>query len=131
MAGIIGKVFVFCIVNLMYRFVLRGFSMIKIKFLLLVICMVFSVGCSSKYWYQDGESFDKCQQARDECVAELQKRSDFSSNNLDYEYAFVENCMEQKGYKLVSEKKLPLDAMRDTPETSLHWKIKGIAGAPR
>jgi hypothetical protein len=100
----------------------------KIMFTAVLVYMFFTAGCSSKYWYQEGESFDRCQQARDECVAELKKRSDFSGTNLDYEFEYVKKCMEQKGYKLVDENKLPLNAKRNTPETSLHWKIKGIAG---
>jgi hypothetical protein len=45
----------------------------------------------------------------------------------------MEDCMAQKGYMLVTEDKLPLDAKRQDPDSSmkgfLYGYRRGIAGA--
>ena len=41
------------------------------------------------------------------------------------EYKFVEACMKEKGYSLVSEGKLPLDVKRQDPPG---WYVRGVAG---
>jgi hypothetical protein len=50
-----------------------------------------------------------------------------------YEYRFVEDCMKRKGYKLVGERSLPLDAKRRDPDRStmglLRGRRQGVAGA--
>jgi len=84
-------------------------------------------GCST-YWYQEGKSFDECKQARTECRAELLKRSDLSGLTVDYEVKFIENCMGQKGYRLVTAEDLPLDMRREEPDTTFHWRTVGVAG---
>lgn len=94
--------------------------------LLLAICGVFVAGCS-QYWYQEGVSYEQCLRDRQECFRELQKRTDFK-NISDYEFEFVAQCMRERGYELVTEKELPMDVKRTEPETSLHWRMKGLAG---
>jgi hypothetical protein len=88
----------------------------------LVVC-----GCA-KYWYQEGKSFDECKQARAECFQELTKRTDFTSPTVDYEIKYMNECMWAKGYREVSAKELPMDVKREEPESSLHWRARGVAG---
>jgi hypothetical protein len=84
-------------------------------------------GCA-QYWYQEGRTFEQCQQDRLDCFDELRKRSDLTGTG-DYEFKFMQECMQQKGYRLVKEDELPLDARRETPKTSLDYRMKGIAGS--
>jgi hypothetical protein len=83
-------------------------------------------GCT-QYWYQEDKTFKECEQDRDACFKELQKRSDLSGT-LDYEFKFMEQCMMEKGYRLVGEDKLPLDVKRQDPDRTMNWFTKGIAG---
>ena len=39
--------------------------------------------------------------------------------------------MEKKGYRIVTKDELPLDVRREAPETSLHYRAKGVAGTLR
>jgi hypothetical protein len=95
--------------------------------LFLAICGVFLSGCT-QYWYQEGVTYKQCLKDREECFKELQKRTDFK-NTGNYEFDFVAQCMREKGYELATEKELPMDVKRSEPETSLHWRIKGLAGS--
>jgi hypothetical protein len=83
-------------------------------------------GCA-KYWYQEGKTFEQCQQDRLDCYNELRQRSDMRGS-ANYDFKFMEVCMEEKGYRLVSQNKLPLDAKRLGPDLTLHYRMKGIAG---
>jgi len=99
--------------------------------LLGLICLF--AGCS-KYYYQEGKSFNECARDRADCVAELQKRlADQSQRAGSYEHKFMEDCMEHKGYKLVIENELPLNVKRQDPDSSLKGYLygyrRGIAGA--
>jgi len=94
--------------------------------LLLVVCGVFVGGCT-QYWYQEGTTYEQCLKDREDCFRELQKRTDFV-NTGNYEFEFMARCMREKGYELATEKELPMDVKRTEPETSLHWRIKGLAG---
>jgi hypothetical protein len=101
--------------------------------LLLLVLICLFAGCA-KYYYQEGKSFNECASARKDCVAELQKRlADQSHSSSGYENKFMEDCMAQKGYELVTEDKLPLDAKRQDPDSSLKGFLyghrRGIAGA--
>lgn len=84
-------------------------------------------GCA-QYWYQEGASFDQCKQDQKACLDALLKRSDMSYVS-DYEIQYMETCMQEKGYRLVYESDLPMDVRRQKPETTLHWRMKGIAGS--
>ena len=99
----------------------------KLIILLFLSSLIFLTGCS-KYWYQEGKSFDECKQARGECRSELLKRSDFKNLTVQYEVKFIETCMTEKGYRSFSQGDLPLEAKREEPETSLHWRTHGVAG---
>ena len=60
-------------------------------------------GCGQKYWYQEGKTFEECKADRAACRAELLKRTDLRHIG-DYERQFMEDCMRQKGYRLIPEK---------------------------
>ncbi len=101
--------------------------MTKVLTVILLASMCFLTGCA-KYWYQEGKSFKECNLARQECRSELLKRSDLKNLTVQYEVKFAENCMTEKGYRLVSQDELPLDVKREEPDTSLHWRTNGVAG---
>lgn len=68
-----------------------------------------------------------------DCVVELQKRlADQSQKAGGYEHKFMKDCMEQKGYRLVTENKLPLNVKRQDPDSSLQGYLygyrRGMAG---
>lgn len=99
---------------------------------MLVFISLFA-GCA-KYYYQEGKTFNECASARKDCDAELQKRlADRSHSTTGYEHKFMKDCMERKGYQLVTEDQLPLDAKRQDPDSSLKGFLygyrQGIAGA--
>ena len=52
--------------------------------LILLLFMLLTTGCS-KYWYQEGKTFDECKQDRAECFAGLEKHSDFANPTVKYE----------------------------------------------
>lgn len=98
--------------------------------LLGLICLF--AGCA-KYYYQEGRSFNECARDRADCVAELEKRlADQSQKPGGYKHEFMEDCMEQKGYRLVTEDKLPLNVKRQDPDSSLrgylYGRRRGLAG---
>ncbi|MHC5082646.1 MAG: hypothetical protein ACYTET_01725 [Planctomycetota bacterium] len=99
----------------------------KFMTILLVLTCVTLTGCN-KYWYQESKTFDECELAQKQCFGELLKRSDIQYVT-DYEVEFMKQCMQDKGYRLVEESKLPLDAKRRNPEKSFDWRANGIAGS--
>lgn len=98
----------------------------RLVVLLFLGLIYFSAGCA-KYYYQGGKSFEECKKDRQDCFAELEKRVDMVTAS-DYEFKFMEECMRQKGYRIVTEDKLPFDVKRDRPDRSLNWFVRGIAG---
>jgi len=82
-------------------------------------------GCT--YWYQQGKSFEDCREGLSDCYYELKKHVDRDYIQL-YEVEFVQTCMEQKGYKLVTEDKLPTKVKRRDPEMDVFWLLAGVAG---
>ena len=87
-------------------------------------------GCGG-YYYQEGKTYSECERDWASCVADLEKQK----NVLDwgaYEYSFVEDCMKRRGYKLVGEGNLPLDAKRRDPDRStiglMRGRRQGVAG---
>ena len=104
----------------------------KISVALLLVCLIFlSAGCA-KYYYQEGKAFEECAKDRIDCFSELKKRMSASETPGSYEYKYIEECMKSKGYRLVTENKLPLDVRRQDPDTSLAGQLygyrRGIAG---
>ena len=99
---------------------------------LLVTLVCFCTGCA-KYYYQEGKSFTDCSKSRAECIAELNKRVTSKSRSPgSYEYKFIEDCMKHRGYRLVTEGKLPLGVKRQDPDQTLRGVLygqrRGIAG---
>ena len=88
-------------------------------------------GCG-RYYYQEGKTYNECARDWAGCVAQLQQQKKVLDWGA-YEYTFVEDCMKRKGYKLVGEGKLPLDAKRRDPDRStlglLRGRRQGVAGA--
>ncbi len=101
--------------------------MAKLIILLFLSSIIFLTGCS-KYWYQEGKSFEECKNARDECFAELKKRTDFSNPTMEYEIKFMNDCMTEKGYREVPQDELPLDIKRQEPDSLFHYRARGLAG---
>jgi len=93
--------------------------------------LLLTAGCGPKYWYQEGKTFEECRADRAACRAELLKRTDRERVG-DYERRFMEDCMQQRGYQLVSEKDLPLDVKREEPDIPSEVPIArgyGVAGS--
>jgi hypothetical protein len=100
----------------------------KKRFIIILGCFAcLFQGCSS-YWYQEGKSFEECEQARAQCRNELLKRSDFKNLTVQYEVEFMKDCMGQKGYKQTYQNDLPLNVKREEPDSTLHWRAVGLAG---
>ena len=100
----------------------------KLWLLLIMSGILFLIGGCSQYWYQEGKTFEQCQQAQAECFTELQKRSDLAGLTYEYEFKFMDDCMQGKGYRLVGAKELPLNIKREEGKTSMHWRARGVAG---
>ena len=102
----------------------------KIVTVILLVCLslLFASGCAS-YWYQNGKSYEECREDIKECLTELRKYQDLNSSYSSTFYAenFEKNCMQNKGYILYSEDKLPLRAKRQTLSGRLSSRY-GIAG---
>lgn len=96
----------------------------------LLMLVGFLSGCT-QYWYQEGKTFEQCRQDRLDCFNELKKRTDIRGGSADYDFKFMEDCMKQRGYRLVTEDELPLDVRRERPDRTLHYRLKGIAGELR
>ena len=97
--------------------------------ILVVLCLV--AGCQPTYWYQEGKTFEESKADHADCRAELLKRTD-RHHMSDYERWFMEDCMRQRGYRLVPEKDLPLDVRREEPNvaTAVPWnRFYGLAGS--
>jgi hypothetical protein len=98
---------------------------------LVVGVVVLAAGCQQKYWYQQSKTFDECKADHDVCWAELLRRTSLY-HTTTYKSRFLENCMRQKGYGLVAEKDLPLEAKREEPAvpSDVPWvHAYGVAGA--
>lgn len=98
--------------------------------LLCVAAMCSCTGCAM-YLYREGTTFEQAKNDWADCTAELEKRVTDEKPG-DYEYKFMKDCMERKGYDLVPEDKLPLSVKREDPDTSmrgfLYGKRWGLAG---
>jgi hypothetical protein len=98
---------------------------------ILLICLIcISAGCA-QYYYQEGKTFEQCAKDREDCLSQVKKLMG-STTPGSYEYKFMEECMKSRGYKLVTENKLPLDVKRQDPDMStlgqLYGRRRGIAG---
>ena len=98
----------------------------KILSITLLTLMCCFAGCTS-YWYQEGKTFEECRRDVSECRSEMQKYSDKSMNLGVYDLKFEKSCMEEKGYRLVKERDLPLRVRRQGPASSEEG-YNGVAG---
>ena len=110
----------------------RSYAMRCWAGILLVILVCCCSGCA-KYFYQEGKSFTQCLKDRVECLKELNKRLAVQSKSPGgYEHKFIDDCMTRRGYRLVTEDKLPLTAKRQDPAQTLrgilYGQRRGIAG---
>ena len=91
----------------------------------LLVLITFLTGCTS-YWYQEGKTYEECKRDLQQCVSEMNKYSDKSTNLGVYDLRFEKDCMKQRGYKLVKERKLPLRVRRQGPDS--FGGTYGVAG---
>lgn len=92
-------------------------------------------GCANKYYYQEGKTIEECQQCYKQCAAKFRKLEDPNAPeelgrfNISYNYEgkFMDACMLEKGYDVVSENRLPLDIKRETFDQWERSK-RGLAG---
>jgi len=102
-------------------------SLIVLLSLSLVLLLT---GCG-RYYYQEGKTYYECERDWARCVENLYQQKKVLDWGT-YEYRFVEDCMKRKGYKLVGERSLPLDAKRRDPDRStmglLRGRRQGVAG---
>lgn len=97
----------------------------------LMICLMLLLGGCGRYYYQEGKTYYECERDWARCVEDLHQQKKILDWGA-YEYTFVEDCMKNKGYDLVGEGKLPLDAKRRDPDRStmglLRGRRQGVAG---
>jgi len=99
-------------------------------FLVVALGLSLGGGCGQKYWFQEGKTFSQCVMDRKACRAELLRRTDLNRIG-EYERKFMENCMQQRGYRLVTEKELLLDVKREDSDipSEVPWaRGYGVAG---
>ena len=90
-----------------------------------------AAGCQPAYWYQEGRTFDETKADHADCRAELARRTD-RHHMSDYERRFMEDCLQQRGYRLVRSGDLPLEVRREEPNvvTAVPWnRFYGVAGS--
>ena len=87
-------------------------------------------GCG-RYYYQEGKTYYECERDWARCVENLHQQKKVLDWGA-YEYTFVEDCMKRKGYRLVGEGELPLDAKRRDPDRTtiglMPGRRQGVAG---
>jgi len=93
--------------------------------LLLAAILTTVPGCT--YWHQQGKSFDQTDLALNDCLAELEKRSDMR-DITGYEIDYIHCCMKQKGYTLKTARQLPMQDKRTLASLSDYWMLRGVAG---
>jgi hypothetical protein len=101
---------------------------------LLPLCLICLLTGCAKYYYQEDKTFNQCAWDRADCLFELKRRvASQSPGSGNYRYKFLEHCMKNRGYRLVTEDELPLDVKRQDPDPGLRGYLygyrRGIAGA--
>jgi len=98
---------------------------------LLAICLILPLAGCGRYYYQEAKTYSECERDWAGCVENLKQQKRVLDWGV-YEYKFVEDCMKRKGYKLVGERTLPLDAKRRDPDRStiglMRGRRQGVAG---
>ena len=103
----------------------------KSLIVMLSLGLTFLLAGCGKYYYQESKTYGECERDWASCVEALHQQKKVLNWGA-YEYTFVEDCMKQKGYRLVGEGKLPLEAKRRDPDRStmglLRGRRQGVAG---
>jgi hypothetical protein len=89
--------------------------------------LLWAAGCGPRYWYHESRTFEQCRDDYYACLEELEGYSDQTALG-EYELNFLDDCMKQRGYKLVAENRLPLRARRLRPDQTIHYRLRGLAG---
>jgi len=98
---------------------------------ILLPCLVCILTGCGRYYFQEGKTYNECERDWTVCVSELNKLKTVLDWGA-YEYRFVEDCMKNKGYKLVFGHELPLETKRRNPDSTtlglLRGRRQGVAG---
>lgn len=93
---------------------------------ILAVWTVAAGGCNY-YWYQEDNTYYQAQRDRQSCDVEMQKYASYHNRWSDFPLRFEEDCMREKGYRLVEDRSLPLRTKRANPLLSeRQWR--GVAG---
>jgi hypothetical protein len=84
---------------------------------LILILTLFSTGCTT-YWYQEGKTFEECEQDIRHCHSEAKMYADSGVSLGFYDIHFEDKCMRQRGYRHVHEWELPLRVKREASRYS-------------
>ena len=101
------------------------------RFPTIIVGLALAVGCQPRYWYREDRTISQVKADQADCRAELLKRTD-RHHVSDYERRFMEDCMRQRGYRLMRDSDLPLDVRREEPNvvTAVPWnRFYGMAGS--
>ena len=75
-----------------------------------------------------GKTFEECKQDQLECYEELKRYSSDWENLGKQEFELMEDCMGQRGYRLVTERKLFVRVKREPADPNVPLMIHGLAG---
>ena len=103
--------------------------MARLYVALLLAMTCFATGCGAKYWYHKGKTFDECYADHRACYEELETLTNQTQLG-DLELKIIEDCMRSKGYRLIAEGHLPYPTKSLRPDRTVHYRLRGIAGAP-
>ena len=95
--------------------------------ILTVLLLCFVAGCAT-YWYQEGKTFEECKQDNLECYEEMKRYSSDWESLGKQEFELMEDCMVQRGYRLVTERELFVRVKREPADPCVPWMIHGVAG---
>jgi len=99
------------------------------KFLVIGLLTLITYSCCgcAQYWYHPCRSFEDTKEDFIWCRSELEKYSVWPSI-VGYERQFMEDCMVEKGYILVTEDSLPRRVKRLEADWPFRGQIHGLAG---
>ena len=97
------------------------------KYFVIVLFFILLESSGCTYWYQNGTTFDECDQDLQDCYCSLTRYSDMHEIG-NYEVDFIKDCMECKGYTLTLEDDLPTFVKRRDPDMNTFWLLAGTSG---
>lgn len=103
--------------------------MAKLHIALLLAMISLVTGCSTKYWYQEGKTFEQCYNNHRACYGQLETLSNQTQFGKR-ELKIINDCMKSKGYRLIDEDRLPYPTRSLRPDRTIHYRLRGIAGRP-